>query len=199
MSLNGFVRAALAPVALATAVLLSGPTFAHDAAAPEGTPGVKGDLLTWIQDAEGKLAQLADAMPESKYGWRPDKDVRSVGEVFMHVAAANYGLPSFIGVAAPAGFKFETYEQSLTKKADIVKALHDSFAHMEGALKATSDADMDKPAEFFGMKTTVRGAYFLLLSHAHEHLGQSIAYARMNKVTPPWSVKQQAAEATQKK
>jgi len=43
-------------------------------------------------------------------------------------------------VPAPAGFKFETYEQSLTRKADIVKALHDSFAHMEAALKATRRA-----------------------------------------------------------
>ena len=194
MSMHRMVRASLAPVALVAAVLSSGVTFAQDAAPPAATSGVKGDLLTWIQDAEGKLAQLADAMPESKYGWRPDTGVRSVGGVFMHVAAANYGLPSFIGVPAPAGFKFETYEQSLTRKADIVKALHDSFAHMEGALKATSDANMDKPAEFFGMKTTVRGAYFLLLSHAHEHLGQAIAYARMNKVTPPWSAKEHAAE-----
>jgi uncharacterized damage-inducible protein DinB len=187
-------RAALALVVLAAAVLASGGAFAQDPATAAAIPGVRGDLLTWIQDAQKKLEQLSDAMPESKYGWRPDTDVRSVGEVFMHVAAANYGLPSFIGVAAPAGFKFETYEKSLTKKADIVKALHDSFDHMEGALKAASDADMDKPAEFFGMKTTVRGVYFLLLSHAHEHLGQSIAYARMNKVTPPWTAKEQAEE-----
>jgi len=104
------------------------------------------------------------------------------------------GLPSFIGIQAPVGFDFATYEKSMTKKSDIVKSLKDSFAHMEGALKAMSDADMDKPAEFFGMKTTKRGAFLLLLSHAHEHLGQSIAYARSNKVTPPWTAKQQAAE-----
>ena len=96
------------------------------------------------------------------------------------------------GIPPPAGFKFETFEGSLTKKSDIVKSLKDSFAHMEGAFKAMSDADMEKPAEFFGMKTTARGAYFLLLSHAHEHLGQSIAYARSNKITPPWTAKEQA-------
>ena len=76
-----------------------------------------------------------------------------------------------------------------------MKSLKDSFAHMEGALKSMSDADMDTPAEFFGMKTTKRGAYLLLLSHAHEHLGQSIAYARSNQVTPPWSAEKQAEEA----
>jgi uncharacterized damage-inducible protein DinB len=191
--------AVLVPLALVATLLLPGATFANDNPAPAGASDVKGDLLTWIQRGESELAQLADAMPESTYGWRPGEGVRSVGEVFMHVAAANYGVPTFVGVPAPAGFKFESYEGSLTKKADIVKALHDSFAHMEAALKATSDADLNKPAEFFGMKTTVRGAYFLLLSHVHEHLGQSIAYARMNKVTPPWTAKQQEAAAAQKK
>ena len=117
----------------------------------------------------------------------------------MHVAAANYGVPGFIGVPPPAGFKFDGYEHSLTKKADIVKNLRDSFAHMERAFETMSDADMEKPAEFFGMKSTARGAYFLLLSHAHEHLGQSIAYARANKVTPPWTAKEQAAAAKAEK
>src|SRR6185436_16728976 len=101
-------------------------------------------------------------------------------------------------IPAPKGFDFGTYEKSLTKKSDIVKSLKDSFAHMEGALKAMSDADMDKPVEFFGLKTTHRGAYLLLLSHAHEHLGQSIAYARSNHVTPPWTAKQQEAMKAEK-
>jgi uncharacterized damage-inducible protein DinB len=199
MSHRIFHRVALAPIVVAAALMSSGGAFAHDDAMPSGAAGVKSEILMWIQDAEDKLAQLAEAIPESKYGWSPDKGVRSVGEVFMHVSAANYGVPSFIGVPAPEGFKFETFEHSLTKKSDIVKSLKDSFAHMEGAFKAMSDADMDKPAEFFGMKTTARGAYLLLLSHAHEHLGQAIAYARSNKVTPPWTAKQQAAEANDQK
>jgi uncharacterized damage-inducible protein DinB len=155
--------------------------------------GVKGDMLTWYKDAESKLIQLAEATPEEKYAWRPSKDVRSTGDVFMHVAAANYGIPTFWGMKAPAGFDFATYEKSLSKKADIVQALKASFASMEQGFMATPDADLDKPAEFFGMKTTVRGGYLLLLSHSHEHLGQSIAYARMNGIVPPWTAKQQEA------
>jgi uncharacterized damage-inducible protein DinB len=149
----------------------------------------------WIEDAQSKLVQLAEAMPEKKYGWTPEKGVRTVGQVFMHVSAANYGIPKFIGFPAPAGFDFGTYEHTLTAKSDIVKSLKDSFAHMEEALKSMSDADMDAPAELFGIKTTKRGAFLLLLSHAHEHLGQSIAYARSNRVTPPWSAAQQAADS----
>ncbi len=167
------------------------PAIAHEGHATAPASGVKADMMMWIKDAETKLIQLAEVTPEAGYAWRPGLDVRSTGEVFMHVAAANLGAPTFWGVKAPAGFDFMTYEKSLAKKADIVKALKDSFAHMEQGFTATADADMDKPVELFGMKTTVRGGYMLLLSHAHEHLGQSIAYARSNGIVPPWTAKQQ--------
>ena len=186
-------RIVLAPIVLAAALMSGGGAFADDAM--PAASGVKGEILMWIEDAQDKLTQLAEAIPENKYGWRPNKEVRTVGQVFMHVSAANYGIPSFIGVPAPKGFDFGTYEYTLTKKSDVMKSLKDSFAHMEGALKAMSDEDMNAPAEFFGMKTTKRGAFVMLLSHVHEHLGQEIAYARSINVTPPWTLKQQAAEA----
>jgi uncharacterized damage-inducible protein DinB len=166
------LRIIAAAALLATA---AAPALAHDgehadAAAAMGTTGVKGDMLSWISDAEGKLIELAEATPEGKYSWSPGKGVRTTGEVFMHVAAANYGLPSFWGVAPPAGFDFNGYENSLTKKADIQKALKDSFAHMKASLEAATDEDMEKSISLMGNTMTVRSAYFLLLSHAHEHL-----------------------------
>ena len=186
-------RISIASLLLALGIAsFAAPAAAHDA--PATTPaGYKNELLFWIKDAEGKLIQLADATPEAKYSWRPSKGVRTTGEVFMHVAAANFGLPSFAGVKPPEGFDFQNYEKSLTKKADIHKALKDSFAHMQAALSAASDADLEREIDLFGTKSTVRGAYLLLLSHCHEHLGQSIAYARSNGVVPPWTEAQEKA------
>jgi len=198
-------RSNLFPIAVMLTMLgalCAAPALAQDAAAPAAPAvgGVKGDMLTSIKEAEGELIELAEAMPEAKYAWRPNKEVRSVGEVFMHVAAGNFGIPNFWGVKPPEGFNFATHEGSLTKKADIQKSLKDSFAHMEKALMDTPDADLDKPAEYFGIKGTVRSGYLLLLAHAHEHLGQSIAYARMIGVVPPWTARTQAAmKAAQEK
>lgn len=187
-------RRALAP-AVAFATLASflpavAPSLAHDEGHAGSAAGPRAEILVFIEDAEKKLIQLAEAMPEEKYGWSPDAGVRTVGQVFMHVAAANFGIPGFIGAKTPEGFKFQGYESSLTKKAEIVKALRDSFAFVKESFKSMPDADLEKPAEFFGLKTTRRGAYVLLLSHEHEHLGQAIAYARFNKVTPPWSARE---------
>jgi uncharacterized damage-inducible protein DinB len=186
-------RAVLTVCSLAFVALtgLPRPAHAQDPAAAGGS-GVKREMLYWIEDAEKKLIELAEATPEAKYAWRPAKDARTTAEVFMHVATANFGIPSMAGVKPPEGFQFQTYEKSLTKKADIEKALKDSFAHTKKALADASEADMNKPIELFGSKTTFRGAYMLVLAHAHEHLGQSIAYARSNKIAPPWTARMNA-------
>jgi uncharacterized damage-inducible protein DinB len=169
-------------------------------AAGEAKPaGVVGEMLASIGDAEGKLGQLVDAIPEAKFSWRPSADVRSTAEVFMHVAGANYGIPSFFGIKPPQGFDFDTYEKSLTTKKEIKAALSQSFATLKKNLTAASAEDLEKPVEMFGMKLTVRAAYLLLVTHAHEHLGQMIAYARMNGVVPPWTTKQKESEAAKAK
>ena len=188
-TLSTFLCLLVSSITIATAVSAESPKPA----------GVKGEMLMFIGDAENKLNQLAEAIPEAKYSWRPGEGVRSPAEVFMHVAAANFGIPSFWGVKPPEGFNFQTYEKSLTRKADIQKALEASFVHVKNALMAASDADLEKPAEFFGTKTTVRGGYLLVLSHVHEHLGQSIAYARTNGVVPPWTAKDNEREAAEMK
>lgn len=160
----------------------------EEADAPEG---LRGEILEWIQDAESKLMELADATPEETYDWRPGEGVRSQGEVFLHVAAANYGLPSMWGVEAPEGFSFQGYEQSITGKENIKQALAASFEHVEKGFLSLSEEDLAKEANVFGRETTVRWGYLLILSHAHEHLGQSIAYARTNGIVPPWSARRQ--------
>lgn len=65
-----------------------------------------------------------------------------------------------------------------------------SFDHILGALAAIPDSDLEKPVKFFGRDSTFREVMLAIATHAHEHLGQSIAYARMNAIVPPWSAKE---------
>jgi uncharacterized damage-inducible protein DinB len=162
--------------------------------------GVRKEMKASIDDAGGKLIELAEATPAAKFAWKPGKDVRTTGEVFLHVVAANYGIPMFMGAApdpnAPVTREnFGTFEKSTTDKAKIVAMLKESFAYADRVIAATADADLDAPVKLFGMDTTKRGALFIIVNHAHEHLGQSIAYARTNNITPPWTAREQAAAA----
>lgn len=156
-------------------------------------PGFFSDFLWQWNEVEKKLTGLAEAIPQEKYTWRPAEGVRSVSEVVAHVAGGNFYIPTFIGEDPPAEFSPEM-EKTVTDKTKLIKALSQSFEHFRQVILTKSDEDLNAPAELFGQKTTVRNAFFLLLSHTHEHLGQLIAYARSNDIVPPWSAAQQAEE-----
>lgn len=88
----------------------------------------------------------------------------------------------------PPEFKPEM-EKTITDKSEIKAFLKKSFEDAKNFISQIKEEDLDKPVDFFGNKTNERRILMLVLSHNHEHLGQSIAYARMNGVVPPWSQK----------
>jgi len=136
---------------------------------------------------EQRYTKLAEAMPAEKYTWRPSEGVRSVGEVYTHIISANYGVARTLGTPPPAGFDPKAVAPLSGDKAKVQQALKESFAHFRGAILALSDADADKPQKMFNRETTLRGALMMIDRHWGEHLGQSIAYARVNGVVPPWT------------
>lgn len=156
-------------------------------AASAQATGFRADVLRDVQGIESKYLALAEALPAANMTWRPGEGVRSVSEVLMHVAGANYMLTSFIGVNPPADVPPREAETTWTDPAQIVPALKGSFAHLRTAIENTPDADLDKAIKMFGQDHTVRSALLLMDNHLHEHLGQLIAYARSNGVAPPWS------------
>ena len=156
----------------------------------EGTPGVTGyrsEVMAEVMVQEDKLGRLAEAIPADKYTWRPSDDTRSIAEVFLHISAANYNLYKLVGTPPPSGIDIKGLEKSTTDKSKVVATLKDSFAHAKQAIKAMPDADLEKSMDWFGGKNTERGILLFIVRHTAEHLGQSIAYARMVGVVPPWT------------
>jgi uncharacterized damage-inducible protein DinB len=158
-------------------------------AATAATPptGLRALASRQILAAQKKLISLAEATPPEKYTWRPADGVRSVGEVYMHVAGANYFLPTFWGAKPAAGVDPRTLEKDGGDKVKTVAALKQSFDYAQQAIDAVPDADLAKAVQVFGRASTTGEVMLGLGVHAHEHLGQSIAYARMNGIVPPWS------------
>jgi uncharacterized damage-inducible protein DinB len=188
--------------ALLTISLLASITTPVFAAAQTGSPaaptsGVRSEFLNELKIQEDKFVQLAQATPAEKFTWRPAQGVRSISEVYLHVAAANYNLPHVFGVAPPAGFKVEGFDKSTTDKTKVIETLKDSFAHMRHAVLNMPDSDVEKQLDWFGAKNTYRGVMLFIIRHGAEHLGQSIAYARMNGVVPPWTEEQQERQKKQ--
>ncbi|HEV8659306.1 MAG TPA: DinB family protein [Thermoanaerobaculia bacterium] len=153
-------------------------------AAPRLT-GFRAEFIADLDEVQEKIEKLAAAVPAGKYGWRPAAGIRSVSEVYMHIAGGNYFLPTFVGQQPPPDMPKDI--ETIDVKATVIAELKKSFDHVRRVIANESDADLDKSVNMFGKPATHRYVFTTMLNHLHEHLGQSIAYARMNGVAPPWS------------
>jgi uncharacterized damage-inducible protein DinB len=166
-----------------------------------GMPGLTGycsEIMAEVMIQEDKFTRLAEAIPAEKYTWRPSPDVRSFAEVFMHVSAANFNLYKLVGTPPPTGFDVKGFEKSTTDKAKVIATLKESFVHAKKAISGMNDADLEKSLDWFGGKNTQRGILLFIVRHASEHLGQSIAYARLAGITPPWTEDMQKKQPEKK-
>ena len=184
------MRLTLRVSALALAVVLA----CSVPVAAQAPAGVMGELANDLGMLEKKVMGLARAMPQAAWDWRPAEGVRSSGEVFLHIAADNYFLPVIAGKAAPADTGITkdyatvaAFEKKSMSRDAVLAELEKSFAFLRASMASTTDAQLNTPLQFFGQNSTHRGLWITTVTHLHEHLGQLIAYARSNKITPPWS------------
>ena len=157
-------------------------------AAGQVPPGVGEGWNGEFDHAARQITQLAEAIPADKYSWRPGAGVRSVAEVLMHIAVANHFLlgPTGAKPAVDLAKLGKDPEKGLTTKNEIIPFLKASF---DAVRAAAPTLDKSQRVKLFGKEVTNEGVLTRLLVHNHEHMGQLIAYARVNGVVPPWSAK----------
>jgi len=148
---------------------------------------MKGQSLVDLQGVQKKFVDLANAVPSDKMTWRPSSDSRSFAEVFLHVAGERYQIMELMGATPPAGFDPKTYEKSTTDRAAIVAELNKSWEFAQKTINGMSNADFAKLLPKLGPQANAGDVVYILVADAHEHLGQSVAYARENGITPPWT------------
>jgi len=143
-----------------------------------------------LQDAfakdAGKLSDKFTALARvmsGKYDWKPGQGVRSVVDVFNLIVEENGLLAGALSGIPNAGAP----PAPITDPEKLQEALKTSYANLQKAITALPDSDLQTPVKLFGRDMTKKAALFLILNDQHEHLGQSIAYARTNGVVPPWS------------
>ena len=182
------------PGAALAFALLAPLAAAHAQYSPDRATALemRKEFLTALDSLQSKFMQLADAFPADKYSWRPAPGVRSVGEVFMHVASEYYfwtpvvfgATPSAVVEGNKAGFeKFE----KMSSKPEVLKYLKEGFTYGRQTIASLDEAKITGIHRVFNRDTQVIAMSLDMLSDLHEHLGQLIAYARMNGIKPPWS------------
>jgi len=163
---------------------------------PAGTDGavVRAEYLRDLAVLERKFTALAEALPPALFEWRPAPDIRSVHEVVALIAAENAALiPATFGQAtmagAPGGLQQAIAIFTARDRDALLTALRASFGYARTAWSALSEADMSRSWDFFGAQMSGSRVAFAIMTDQHEHLGQLVAYARMNGIAPPWSAR----------
>lgn len=178
-------RAAAAPVRTLAAVVMLAVTAPAVHAQTGGE--FRDEFLRQFESSSRKLAMLSDAMPAESYPWSPAEGVFTVARVYAHIARYNYYyLHDSLGVPAPETVDWQNLE-SLTEKEAVRSALLASIEHVRRAVSTMTEDELTRSVTLYGRDVPGWAVLFQLLAHMNEHVGQSIAYARMNDVVPPWS------------
>jgi uncharacterized damage-inducible protein DinB len=132
-----------------------------------------------LSDKFGGLARVMSG----KYDWKPGQGVRSVADVFNLIVKENGLLAGVLSGTPNTGAP----PAPITDPEKMQEALKASYVDLQKAITGLSDNDLQTPVKLFGRDMTKQAALMLIIEDQHEHLGQSIAYARTNGVVPPWS------------
>lgn len=177
--------------ACALLLLAAAPSLADEAPA---VPGFRGEVIANMMDAGDKIIELAGAVPARKWAWRPGRGVRSVGEVYLHVVQGNYFMCAFLGAKPPMDPAIlQNLDTAPLSRERTVEMLKESYAFTSKVIAETPDAELASTVDFLGGRLSRQGVMMAIAAHSHEHLGQSIAYARTNGVVPPWTAREKAA------
>jgi uncharacterized damage-inducible protein DinB len=149
---------------------------------------MKAQALLDLDNVNKKFISLAEALPQDKFNWRPAPDARSFAEVFLHVAGERYTILELGGAAPPAGFDRKTFEKSTTDRAKIIEELKKSGDFTQATIGAMTNSEFAKLLPKLGPQANAGDVVYILVADAHEHMGQSVAYARENGIVPPWTI-----------
>ena len=160
---------------------------AYPALAQSTSEDYRDEFADHFDRSTRKLVMLSKAVPADLYTWSPGEGVMSISRVYMHIARYNYlYLEESLDIDAPPGVDWPNFE-SITDKAKVLELLAQSIEHVRSSVHAMSEADITRPTILYGRRVAGWAVLFQLLAHMNEHVGQSIAYARMNDIVPPWS------------
>jgi uncharacterized damage-inducible protein DinB len=152
------------------------PSLPNPIAAPNPLTTTISIFRSNMQD---KIMNSADELPESKYSYRPTKEVRSFAEILTHVADISYVLCSNVKGEAPPSMT-----AAKGSKAEIKAYLKGAFDYCDGVYSGFTDAHLNDPANFFGVKTNKMFILTQVGNHDALHYGNLVTYLRINGLEP---------------
>ena len=130
-----------------------------------------------------KIVTIAEAVPEAKYDFKATPEVRSFRDILVHLVSENH---MFMGFAAGTGRPDTSRLNNLRSRAEILKALSESYDYGAKILDGMNDQKLLEKVSFFrGQQVPRLTAILANMKDNHEHYGQLVVYLRVNGIVPP--------------
>ena len=131
------------------------------------------------------VTRSADKIPENLYSFRATPEVRTIAQLFGHIADAYFAMCSLAGGGKPPQ---QSYEKTATTKAALVKALADGVSYCQSVMGSMTDQKGSaETVDYVFGPTPKLGMLFFVTTHTYEHYGNLVTYMRLNKIVPPSS------------
>ena len=144
-----------------------------------------------LRTMKDKFVSLGEAFPIETYDWRPMEGVRSVKDVLVLITTEGNGFPTQWGAPLPMGVNEDRGAERARleglSKDELIAELGGAFDNIIAVVEGMDDDARMRELRFFGQEVRIDGAIAMVAGDMHEHLGQLIAYARTNRIVPPWS------------
>ncbi len=173
----------LTVVCTLAAVLAVAPLFAQTPPTQPSANPLTDAIKGGADRVKDMLLKSAEQMPEADYAFKPTPEVRSFGQLLAHVADANNAICGAVIGEKPT----VEVEKTAVKKADIQKALADSFAVCDKAFASVTDANAAQTVSFFGRQMPRLAVLSFNAGHDYEHYGNVVTYLRLKGLVPPSS------------
>lgn len=176
------------PVLSGLAALLAAATISLPASAQSRPTDYRDEITRHFEASIAKVIRLAHAMPDSLYGWSPMEGTMPVGQVYAHIARYNYLYFSReLGLPLPDHVDMSTMEETRDKTV-ITRMLEESTEYVRMHIADMREEDLARMTTQYRREVPGWAVLLQLVAHMNEHVGQSVAYARMNGIVPPWSM-----------
>lgn len=171
MSIRNFVLAALLVALPSTALAQAANPITASAKAQFGA-------LT------GFVVRSAEKVPEDLYSFRATPEVRTMAQLYGHIADAMFAM-----CATAAGSKPPRtgIEKSLTAKAELVAALKEGVAYCNTVYDGMTDQKGLETIPFYFGPSPRISVLFFVVTHTYEHYGNLVTYMRLKNIVPPSS------------
>ena len=127
------------------------------------------------------ILKSAEKMPEENYGFKPAPRVRTFGQILGHVAEEQY----FFCGSVRGEQKAADIEKAKTSKADLLAALHDSFAYCDAVYDGLTDATVVQMIKVGESRRTRLTMIWGNTVHDNSHYGNLVTYLRIKGLVPP--------------